>query len=202
MLSETVRQLADAFDDALSDPLVAIEANTRQTRQLGDRVRPHSLQRVHQARAEAQRLQRSHLGHAVEVFRQSAAFVAVGGQVDRLEATEPGAAHLLGVVESFAVVPRQRGPKERGQRLPDRRIKQLGVEGHFVVRQCGVTEPITPAGKLPGRHLVKRHGGSEPLCVRVPSRRRAQRQERIPVLRRARADVSGRRVREGRSRIP
>ena len=198
VLGEALRQLPDDLDDALPDPLVAVEADAGQIDELGDRMRPEAIQRVQQAGTEAEREERRLAGHAIEVARQITAFlVARGLDVDGSEATGPRAAHLFRAVEADPVVPGQRLGEELGERAAHRGIEPLRIEGDLLLDQHGVGQAVPPSGQVSDRHLVERHGRGETLGVDVPARWAAQPQEGIQVLRRARADVLRGGVREG-----
>ena len=196
MLGKTLRQLSNEPDGALSDPLVAVETDAGQRDELGDGMRSETVERVQQAGSEAEREERRLQRHALEVIGQVATFfIARGLQVDRLEASGPCEAHLLGAAKAHPVVPGQRPGEELGERAPHRRIEPLGIDGDLV-RQRGVGRTVTPSGQISGRHLVERHRCRESLRIGVPPRGPAKLQERIQVLGRARPDVLRGGVRE------
>ena len=197
MFGEAIGQLPNELDDALSDPLVAIETYAGQLDELGHGVGAEAIERVQQAGTQAERVERSLPRHSVEaVWLVAALFIPPGRQVDRLEAGEPRAAHLLGAVEAGPVIPRQRLGEERGQRRAHRRVEPPRIEGDLLLHERGVGRAVPPSGQVPGGHLVQCHGRGEAFRVYIPARRSAQPQERVQVRGGACADVFRRRIRK------
>ena len=203
MFGQTLGQLPDPLDDALPDPLVAVEADAGQAGELGHGVCAQAVEGVQQAGAQPEGVERRLCGDAPEVDRQVAAAVAVlpashsrRRKVDRLEAAEPGAAHLLRAVVAGAVVPGQRLGEEAGQGRADGGVEPLRVQGDLVLDEHGVAQPVAPSGQVPGRHFVQGHGRGEALRIHVPTRRPAQPQEGVQVPGGTRAHVLRGGVRE------
>ena len=191
-----VRQLSSR---PTADAAHPVHLNQREPQQVVYGADVDSFDRTQATRAEVQRTEQGIETRLLDrdEMRCRVCVVRVGLRPRRREEElAPGAEHLLGVVETRAVVAPQRLLEERGHLLAHRRLEHIGVDRRFAVEDGRLALPVAPPRQRSRRHLVQRHGCREPFRVGVPARRLARLQERVEVMARAGQDVLGRRARE------